>query len=121
MMILKTILATTLLAFVAALKSGAPEVSCPVYSHQHYDVTDERQVLRACVSDLCGQLDHRVRGEDDLCDRRVAIGVIDRRDELSLIGHTRRSRLRRVGHQPRPGEGQRRENGDESDLHGSPS
>lgn len=35
-----------LLAFVTALKSGAPEVECPVYSHQAYDITDERVVLR---------------------------------------------------------------------------
>lgn len=35
-----------LLAFVADLKSGVPEVSCPVYSHHAYNVTDERVVLR---------------------------------------------------------------------------
>lgn len=35
-----------LLAFVTELKSGAPEVACPVYSHQHYDITEERVVLR---------------------------------------------------------------------------
>lgn len=35
-----------LLKFVAELKSGEPEVSYPVYSHQHYDVTDEPGVLR---------------------------------------------------------------------------
>lgn len=35
-----------LLQLVADLKSGEPEVSYPVYSHQHYDVTSERQVLR---------------------------------------------------------------------------
>ncbi len=35
-----------LLAFVAELKCGKPEVAAPIYSHQHYDVTEERQVLR---------------------------------------------------------------------------
>jgi len=35
-----------LLAFVADMKSGLPEVSCPIYSHHAYDVTDERVVLR---------------------------------------------------------------------------
>lgn len=34
-----------LLGFVAALKSGEPQVSYPVYSHQHYDVTSERGVV----------------------------------------------------------------------------
>ncbi|MEZ4322375.1 MAG: type I pantothenate kinase [Myxococcota bacterium] len=36
-----------LLAFVSALKSGEPEVSCPVYSHRDYDVhPTERIVVR---------------------------------------------------------------------------
>ena len=35
-----------LLAFVAALKSGARRVTAPVYSHKHYDIVpDEEQVL----------------------------------------------------------------------------
>jgi type I pantothenate kinase len=36
-----------LLAFVSDLKAGAAEVSCPIYSHHVYDVTAEREVLRA--------------------------------------------------------------------------
>lgn len=37
-----------LLEFVAALKSGTPRVTCPVYSHKHYDVVPgEELVLEA--------------------------------------------------------------------------
>jgi type I pantothenate kinase len=36
----------SLLRFVAAMKSGAEEVSAPVYSHLVYDVTGEQVVLR---------------------------------------------------------------------------
>ena len=81
---------------------------------------DEREVLRSDVADLVGQLDDGVRREDDLGDGRVGVGGLDGREELGLVGYTRRGRLRRVGHEPRPGEGQRRECGDETDLHGSP-
>ncbi len=36
-----------LLRFVADLKSGIAEVSCPIYSHQHYNiVTDSKETLR---------------------------------------------------------------------------
>lgn len=35
-----------LLEFVAAVKSGEPEVSAPVYSHHSYDITDERILVR---------------------------------------------------------------------------
>ena len=34
-----------LLAFVAAVKSGEPEVRAPVYSHLHYDVVPDQEVL----------------------------------------------------------------------------
>lgn len=34
-----------LLEFVGALKSGAPEVSCPVYSHRDYDVHPTSQIV----------------------------------------------------------------------------
>lgn len=35
-----------LLRFVAAVKSGEPEVSAPVYSHLTYDVTDDRVAIQ---------------------------------------------------------------------------
>ena len=35
-----------LVEFLSAVKGGEPEVEAPVYSHIHYDVTAERQVVR---------------------------------------------------------------------------